>query len=630
MKKPALLLFLTALSLLPASTALTQQVPSLINYQGRLVDGSGNPVTGNRTMIVRVYGAPTGGSKTYEETIGTVAVANGLYSFRFGSAGAGIAAALTGEDYLALVVDGVEESARARLLAVPFALRSADSQALSANVSALQTQASGFSNNLATVSSNLSALQTQAAGLSGSVATVSSNVSALQNQTTGFSNNMSALISRFRVIGSGGNAFFTADQPLNYPTNRSIVISNTGFDRLTVNSIDFPAGFSGDWSSGTIAPGASQSINVTFKPTAAMAYTGNISVSSDATGGSATVPVAGLGAAAAPPAENIVSLSGGTLPEGSETPGRVVGAFQISRAEVTLSEWTQVRTWAAANGYTDLALGRASNGSSPVTVLSWYDAAKWCNARSEKEGLKPVYEVGGALYRTGESEPTANPLANGYRLPTASEWELAVRGGVWKTGKVNEWLEDPPPGVKAKRRRGYIGGDAGTGFAFDGSDPDVRDSTTGIRVARSAGSAANLVTVPGGSLPSDAITSPGKSVAAFQVGLHGITLDEWRYVREWAVDNGYDLGAIGEANAGNAPVTQINWYDAMKWCNARSEMEGLEPAYKLGGSVYRRGEEAPTTDKSASGYRLPDKEEADLAARSGAWKSSEVWSWSND
>lgn len=62
-------------------------VPSLINYQGRLTDAQGNPVTGNRTMAVRIYDAPIGGNMTYEESIGTVAVANGLYSFQFGSGG---------------------------------------------------------------------------------------------------------------------------------------------------------------------------------------------------------------------------------------------------------------------------------------------------------------------------------------------------------------------------------------------------------------------------------------------------------------------------------------------------------------------------------------------------------------
>jgi sugar lactone lactonase YvrE len=116
--------------LLLGAFTLHAGIPNLINYQGRLTDAQGNPVTGNRTMVVRVYDAPSGGNMTYEETIGTVAVANGTYSFRFGSGGDGVVGVLTGSDYLALSVNGTEESTRTRFLAVPYALKSADAQAI--------------------------------------------------------------------------------------------------------------------------------------------------------------------------------------------------------------------------------------------------------------------------------------------------------------------------------------------------------------------------------------------------------------------------------------------------------------------------------------------------------------------
>jgi hypothetical protein len=80
-------------------------------------------------MEVRVYDAPEGGNLTYSDYIGSVMVTDGIYSFRFGSNGEGIAAALTGQDYLALSVNGIEETTRTRLLAVPYAIKSADAQA---------------------------------------------------------------------------------------------------------------------------------------------------------------------------------------------------------------------------------------------------------------------------------------------------------------------------------------------------------------------------------------------------------------------------------------------------------------------------------------------------------------------
>ena len=44
------------------------------------------------------------------------------------------------------------------------------------------------------------------------------------------------------------------------------------------------------------------------------------------------------------------------------------------------------------------------------------------------EGLAPVYTVGGAVYRSGNSVPTVNG-GNGYRLPSEAEWEYAASGG---------------------------------------------------------------------------------------------------------------------------------------------------------------------------------------------------------
>ena len=59
---------------------------------------------------------------------------------------------------------------------------------------------------------------------------------------------------------------------------------------------------------------------------------------------------------------------------------------------------------------------------------------KWSNARSEKEGLTPVYQVSGTTYKSGEVAPTVSASANGYRLPSEKEWEWAARGGVSSQG----------------------------------------------------------------------------------------------------------------------------------------------------------------------------------------------------
>jgi sulfatase modifying factor 1 len=132
----------------------------------------------------------------------------------------------------------------------------------------------------------------------------------------------------------------------------------------------------------------------------------------------------------------MVEVEGGVLPADSEVSEKRVGRFWVGKYAVTWGEWKEVREWAVEKGY-EVEEGRGEGEKYPVTNVSWYSAVKWCNARSEKEGLGLVYYVMGGLfegaevYRSGaDDEIEINREANGYRLPRDGEWEWAGSGGV--------------------------------------------------------------------------------------------------------------------------------------------------------------------------------------------------------
>jgi microcystin-dependent protein len=99
------------------------QIPSIINYQGRIVQGTNLP-TETIGLSIQLYDAPIGGTLLYEDS-NSVTVVDGLYSTMIGddTIFGSLNSALTNNAvHIQLVVNGIVLEPRERLVSVPYAL----------------------------------------------------------------------------------------------------------------------------------------------------------------------------------------------------------------------------------------------------------------------------------------------------------------------------------------------------------------------------------------------------------------------------------------------------------------------------------------------------------------------------
>jgi len=170
---------------------------------------------------------------------------------------------------------------------------------------------------------------------------------------------------------------------------------------------------------------------------------------------------------------------------------KINSQIHVDPTEITNAKWNEVAEWAIANNYSGLPLASDSNAS-PRTNVTFWEVIKWCNARSEKDGLIPAYYTDG-------NEATGDVNGNGVVDTGPDTWtpydfaQDPNQNGVYDNGEpytdsdVNDGPFNPKEYYDANNNGQYDPGLSnpfrqGANISFDSFRSHVDHNATGYRL----------------------------------------------------------------------------------------------------------------------------------------------------
>lgn len=433
-----------------------------------------------------------------------------------------------------------------------------------------------------------------------------------------------------RIIRLTGYLSF-GDVEVGSSAQRRLILHNDGNSSLNVSGITYPAGFSGDWS-GSIAPGSAQDVIVTFNPTEAQAYGGTVTVTSDRTSGTETASMAGNVTVDnhAPQILEGRSVYVAMSEDGNPVPFELT--LHASDADGDPVYWEvmdlpghgsiSIPASSVSEFHVNYAVESDFSGSDDFTIQV-HDGRGLTDNIAVHVEVSPIPDIRSMAITPRGFEISWDGVVGNY---------YDVLGGIdlasGMSAVANSIQGQEPLCVYT----------ASINTAVNAMNFSIRQiSGTGIDLAEVP---AGMVLIPAGDFVMGLQSGGGgpwstdlpihtNTLSAFYLDQFEVTKALWDEVRSYADANGYSFTFSGSSQGPLHPVYSVNWYDMVKWCNARSEKDGLTPVYYTDAAqtnVYRNSPACTFCTGgidlgndfvkwSANGYRLPTEAEWEKAAR---------------